>query len=217
MLRRLLLLAILQVTKSEITYKISWWREGASKIVIWPRFTASKYILICVFIYKSILIVVLIILNVYAGDIGNYLSYVPRKIVYLCFARCTRHCSMLWSPLWMGKLYYFLYTNLTLELNSFYSCLILTYTCRAMEEYNAWRRNLIGRKPNFHYPRVSIVIVSFDIILIVCISVTLINENYLQWRKQTDSHSCGYYVMRYMLHIVSDGLPQWFMKNKVLA
>ena len=89
--------------------------------------------------------------------------------------------------------------------------------CRAMEEFNARRRNVMGKKPNFFYPRVSIVIVLFDIILIVCVSVTLINENYLQWRKQTDSHSCGYYVMRYMLHIVSDGITQGFMKNKVLA
>ena len=48
-----------------------------------------------------------------------------------------------------------------------------------MEEYNAQRRNLMGKKPNFYYPTVSIVIVLFEIILIVCISVTLINENYL--------------------------------------
>ena len=117
----------------------------------------------------------------------------------------------------MGKMYYFLYTNLTLELNSFYSCLILTDMCRAMEEFNVRKRNLIGKNPNFVYLRVSIVIVLFDIVLIVCISVTLINENYLQWRKQTDSHSCRSYVMRYMLHIVSDGITQGFMKNKVLA
>ena len=179
MLRRSLLLAFLHVRKSKFTYKISWWREGASKIVMWPRFTASKYILICVFIYKSILSILLIILNVYAVDIGNDLSYVPRKIVYLCFTLFTWHCPKLWSPLWMGKLYYFLYSNLTLELNSFYSCLILTYTCRAMEEYNARRRNIMGKKPNFYFPRVSIVIVLFDIILIVCISVTLINVLYL--------------------------------------
>ena len=48
-----------------------------------------------------------------------------------------------------------------------------------MEEYNARRGNHTGKKPNFYYPRVSIVIVLFDIILVVCITVTLINKNYL--------------------------------------
>lgn len=64
-----------------------------------------KYILIFVLIYKSILYVLLIIMNVYTVIIGNSLLYARDKTLQLCFALCIIILMKLCLTLCVGKRY----------------------------------------------------------------------------------------------------------------